>query len=250
MSSRDLNSTLPQKVVDRALERDEASARAEYLAEFRSDIEAFIAREAIEACVATGVTVRSPLDSVFYRAFVDPSGGSNDAMTLAISHPEGNGVVLDCVVERKAPFNPDGVVWEFAQTLKSYRISAVTGDRYAGEWPRERFRAHGITYQPAEMNRSELYLAFLPMLNAGRADLLDSPRMLAQFVGLERRTSRAGKDTVNHAPGAHDDIANAVAGALVTRANEPMNITDEIIAMARDPKWRNPTMRMYEGFFQ
>jgi hypothetical protein len=236
--SREMNPTLPQRVIDRAMEADPEAASAEYGAEFRGDLEVFVSREIIEACVSTGVTVRSPLASVTYRAFVDPSGGSNDAMTLAISHHEGNRPVLDCVLERKAPFNPDAVTWEFAQTLKSYRISTVTGDRYAGEWPRERFQAHGITYQPAEMNRSELYLAFLPLLNSGRVDLLDSPRMVAQFVGLERRTSRMGRDAVDHAPGAHDDIANAVAGALITKADAPMNITQEILAMARDPKWR------------
>jgi hypothetical protein len=235
--SREMNPTLPQRVIDRAMEADPEAASAEYGAEFRGDLEVFVSREIIEACVARGVTVRSPLDGVTYRGFVDPSGGSNDAMTLAISHHEGNRPVLDCVLERKAPFNPDAVVSEFAQTLKSYRVSTVTGDRYAGEWPRERFQAHGITYQPAEMNRSELYLAFLPLLNSARVDLLDSPRMVAQFVGLERRTSRAGRDTVDHAPGAHDDIANAVAGALVTKADAPMNITEEIIAMARDPRW-------------
>jgi hypothetical protein len=236
--SREMNPTLPQRVIDRAMEADPEAASAEYGAEFRGDLEVFVSREIIEACVSTGVTVRSPIDNVTYRAFVDPSGGSNDAMTLAISHPEGNRSVLDCVLERKAPFNPDAVTLEFAQTLKSYRVSTVTGDRYAGEWPRERFQAHGITYQPAEMNRSELYLAFLPLLNSARVDLLDSPRMVAQFVGLERRTSRAGRDTVDHAPGAHDDIANAVAGALVTKQNEAMNITNEILAMAADPKYR------------
>ena len=236
--SRAMNPTLPQRVIDRAAEADPEAASAEYGAEFRGDLEVFVSREVIEACVSTGVTVRSPIDSVTYRAFVDPSGGSNDAMTLAISHREGNRSVLDCVLERKAPFNPDAVTSEFAQTLKSYRVSTVTGDRYAGEWPRERFQAHGITYQPAEMNRSELYLAFLPLLNSARVDLLDSPRMVAQFVGLERRTSRAGRDTVDHAPGAHDDVSNAVAGALVTKQNESMNISEELIAMASDPRWR------------
>ena len=39
-------------------------------------------------------------------------------------------------------------------------------------------------------------------------------RVLA--VALERRTGR-GKDAVDHAPGAHDDVANAVAGALGQR---------------------------------
>jgi hypothetical protein len=41
-ASRDFNPTLPQSVVDRALERDRASALAEYGAQFRVDIEAFI----------------------------------------------------------------------------------------------------------------------------------------------------------------------------------------------------------------
>jgi hypothetical protein len=227
--SRAMNPTLPQRVIDRAMEADPEAASAEYGAEFRGDLEVFVSREIIEACVSTGVTVRSPLDSVNYRAFVDPSGGSNDAMTLAISHHEGNRAILDCVLERKAPFNPDAVVWEFAQTLKSYRVATVTGDRYAGEWPRERFQAHGITYQAAAPNRSELYLAFLPLLNSGRVDLLDSPRMVAQFVGLERRSSRSGRDSVDHAPGAHDDIANAVAGALVIKTDETMNITDRFV---------------------
>jgi hypothetical protein len=37
--------------------------------------------------------------------------------------------------------------------------------------------------------------------------------------GLERRTTRAGKDSIDHAPGAHDDLINSVAGAadIVTR---------------------------------
>jgi hypothetical protein len=236
--SRAMNPTLPQRVIDRATEADPEAASAEYGAEFRGDLEVFVSRETIEACVTTGVTVRSPIAGVTYRGFVDPSGGSNDAMTLSVAHKEGNRSVLDCVLERKAPFSPDAVVSEFSQTLKSYGVSKVTGDRYAGLWPRERFQVHGITYEPAEMNRSELYLAFLPLLNSGRVDLLDNPRMVSQFCGLERRTSRAGRDTVDHAPGAHDDICNAVAGGLVTKQDEPMNITEEVLKLAADPKWR------------
>src|SRR4029450_12286297 len=42
-----------------------------------------------------------------------------------------------------------------------------------------------------------------------------------QLTALERRTSRGGRDSIDHAPGAHDDIANAVAGALVTAYKRP-----------------------------
>src|SRR6516162_1255322 len=50
-TSRDLNPLLPQAEIDRELERDPVRNRAEYLSEFRSDVEGFIPREAVEACV-------------------------------------------------------------------------------------------------------------------------------------------------------------------------------------------------------
>ena len=216
--SRVMNPSLSQRTVDRAYQEDPEAASAEYGAEFRGDIAIFVSREAVEAAVTSGVTVRAPIDGVTYFAFVDPSGGSSDAMTLAIAHLEKTKVVVDYIGERKPPFSPESVVAEFAGVLKQYRVSTVTGDRYAGEWPRERFSVNGITYRVADKNRSELYLAFLPLLNSGRVDLLDNQPMVAQFVGLERRTSRAGKDTVDHQKGSHDDIANSVAGAVVTVA--------------------------------
>jgi hypothetical protein len=223
-ASRVMNSTLPERVVARAYERDAAAASAEYGAEFRNDIEAFVSIEAIENCVSPGVTVRPPLLEATYFGFCDPSGGSADSMTMAIAHREGDAVVLDYIGERKAPFAPDSVVAEFAAAFAEYRISTIRGDRYAGEWPRERFAAHGINYMPAEMNRSELYLAFLPLLNSGRLDLLDNPRMVAQFVGLERCTARSGKDSVDHAPNAHDDVANSVAGVVEMAAAVELNV--------------------------
>ena len=46
-ASRVFNPTLPQSVVDRAMERDPATAAAEYGAEFRRDIESFVSIEAL-----------------------------------------------------------------------------------------------------------------------------------------------------------------------------------------------------------
>ena len=106
-------------------------------------------------------------------------------------------------------FNPEDVVIEFAAVLKTYRITEVQGDRYAGEWPRERFREHGITYEPAAKPKSDLYRDLLPAINSRMVDLLEDARLFAQIVGLERRTARGGRDSIDHAPGAHDDVANA-----------------------------------------
>jgi hypothetical protein len=77
------------------------------------------------------------------------------------------------------------------------------------------FRKQSITYLPADRPKSDLYRDVLPLLNSRRAALLDEPRLVAQLVGLERRTARGGRDSIDHAPGGHDDVANAVAGALV-----------------------------------
>jgi hypothetical protein len=57
-----------------------------------------------------------------------------------------------------------------------------------------------------------LYGALLPLLNSGRIDLLDNQRLMMQLVNLERRTARSSKDSIDHPPGQHDDLANVVAG--------------------------------------
>jgi hypothetical protein len=217
--TRVMNPTVQQRVIDEATERDPANAAAEYGAQFRSDIESFVAREAVEACISLGVRERAPLSDVSYAGFVDPSGGSADSMTLAIGHREGDVVILDAVRERRPPFSPEDVVAEFGECLNSYRISKVTGDKYAGEWPRERFNEHGVTYEPSAKPKSDLYRDLLPSLNSRKVDLIDHDRLAAQLVGLERRTARGGRDSIDHAPGSHDDVANCVAGLVAALAS-------------------------------
>ena len=87
-ASRTLNPSLPQRVVDRALEEDRAKNTAEYLAEFRTDIESsFVPMEVVEACLGD-YREQMPVPDVMYHAFTDPSGGSADSFTLAIAHKE------------------------------------------------------------------------------------------------------------------------------------------------------------------
>jgi hypothetical protein len=214
-ASRDLNPSLPQTVVDRAMERDVASASAEYLGQFRSDIESFISIEAVQACVSPSTRERQPAAEWRYKAFVDPSGGSSDSFALAIAHCESGFAVLDLLLERRPPFSPEAVVEEMCRTVKRYRIARVTGDRWGSGFVVEQFRKHGVAYHPSDKTKSEIYTEFLPLVNSRVCDLLESPRLLAQLTGLERRTARSGKDSIDHSPGAVDDLANACAGAIV-----------------------------------
>lgn len=211
-----MNSTIDRAWIDEQFAADPISAQAEFGANFRTDVEAFVSLEVVEACTSLGVFERQPLLDVQYFAFVDPSGGSADSMTLGIAHTEDSVSVLDCIREVRPPFSPENAVAEFVDVLRSYRVSAVRGDRYAGEWAREPFRKLGIEYYPSDKNKSEIYGGLLPLLNSRRIDLRDDKRLVAQLLGLERRTARGGRDSIDHGPGGHDDVINAAAGALIS----------------------------------
>jgi hypothetical protein len=207
-STRAFNSTVPQAWIDHELERDRPRNSAELLAEFRTDLEAFLSLDIVEAAVGDYVEL-APAANCRFFGFVDPSGGSGgDAFTVAISHRDGDGVVIDAVRERRPPFSPGDVIAEFSNLLKSYRISTVTGDKWAGGFPPEQFAKHGISYEPAAKTKSDLYLDLLSLLNSGRIVLPRNDRLVQQLATLERRTARGGKDSIDHGPGAHDDIAN------------------------------------------
>jgi hypothetical protein len=222
-----MNPAVNVRLIEEAYRDDPQSAAAEYGAEFRSDVEAFLSREAVEAVVFPGRREIAPGSQYHYAAFVDPSGGSQDSMTLAIAHREGDRLVLDATRERRPPFSPESVVDDFADLMKRYRIGWVSGDRYAGEWPREQFGKRGITYMVAEKPKSELYKAFLPEVNSARVELLEDPRLVSQLCALERRTARGGRDTIDHPPNGRDDVANAVAGVIASiAAVAPINLND------------------------
>jgi hypothetical protein len=229
-TSRDFNPSLPQSVVDRALERDRVANTAEYLAQFRADIETFVSYEIVQACVGDHVEM-APLSAQHYTAFCDPSGGSADSFTLAISHKDGERIVIDATREARPPFSPEAVIDELASLLKTYRVSKVTGDRYAGEFPRELFRKNGISYECSEKPKSDLFRDLLPMLNSARIVLPKSDRLVSQLCQLERRVARSGKDSITHPDGQHDDVANAVAGAASLSKSGTYGWTDEAIGI-------------------
>jgi hypothetical protein len=216
--SKVMNPTLSERAIETARKEDPEAAKADYDAEFRSDIETFVNREVVEAVVATGRFELPPISEVSYRAFIDPAGGSGqDSMTLAIGHDEGGLGVLDAVREVKPPFSPESVVVDFAQLLKRYHVRTVTGDRFGGEWPRERLKIYGVAYTIAEKSKSDIYRDFLPLLNSGEVELLDNEQLTNQLCNLERRTARGGKDSIDHPPNGHDDLANVVAGVMACK---------------------------------
>ncbi|SLN09975.1 hypothetical protein ROJ8625_00135 [Roseivivax jejudonensis] len=210
--SRTMNPTLPQSAIDDAMAEDPEAARAEYLAEFRTDISSLIDPGLVADCSRPKPRDLPPTTGVQYVAFVDPAGGGGDEFTLAIGHREDDAVVVDLSTGLKG--SPAAIVEEYARTLGRYGVRRVVGDRYAGRWPRDEFAKHGIQYDVSDLDRSGLYLEMLAALNSGQVELPPCEVLSRQLIGLERRTSRSGRDQIDHGPGGHDDRANAVAGLV------------------------------------
>jgi hypothetical protein len=214
-TTRDMNASVSQSYIDMHVAEDPSRAAAEYGAVFRSDLEGYVQREVVEACVGDFYEL-PPVAGRSYYGFVDPAGGSGgDAFALAISHREGQSAVVDLVRERRPPFMPSQVIDELVPLLKSYHVAKVVGDKWAGGFPPEAFQRGGIRYEPSKQAKSDLYRDALPLLNSGRIVLPKNDRLFNQLVSLERHVARGGHDVIDHPRDQHDDLANAAMGAAV-----------------------------------
>ena len=242
--TRTMNPTIDAGLVQRELERDPEAGRAEWLATFRSDLAAAFSPEALEACTVKGRDELPASPLIQYQAFVDPSGGKVDSFTVSIGHKENGKAIVDLVKAWHPPFDPGVVTSEMAEVLKGYGVLNITGDNYAGEWPVAAFRGHGIAYERCEKSKSELYLAFVPVTNSGGVELPDDKRLFNELRRLERRRGRLGKDTIDHPPRLHDDLANSVAGVSYllinaeTRLRFDQERLREMLQAAYEPPFR------------
>lgn len=220
-----LNPTLNRADIEAEIADDPEAARGEWLGQFREDIAQFLEDALIDRAVEPGRTALPFNVTRHYVAFVDPSGGRHDSMTLAIAHPQAaqtipyvdsTRVVLDRLLVVQPPFAPEEVVQQFCDQLRSFTLTKVVGDAYAGEWVSAMFQKHGIRFETSPLSKSEIYLESLPLFAQNRIELLDIPRLLTELRLLERRPRAGGRtDLIDHPPRATDDAANSALGALV-----------------------------------
>jgi hypothetical protein len=221
--SQVMNPKLPQWVIDRAMAKDPHKANAEFHYIWREDLSECFPYDAVEACIDVGIKERPYQRNTSYLAYQDAaSGGGSDSFALAIVHrdPGSNITFLDLTRERKPRFVAYEVIAEWAQILKSYRISEIYGDHYAFQLFADEWRKHNIIMREAESTTSENYLRALPLVLGRRARLLDDATLRSQLLSLERRIVD-GHEQVDHPKiaNAHDDVATAVCGALATTSS-------------------------------
>jgi hypothetical protein len=78
--------------------------------------------------------------------------------------------------------------------MRTYRCNTITGDRFSGQWVRQSFARRGVSYIVADRTRSEFYVEILGPLNQARCDLPRNPTLIRELKGLERRTTKSGRD--------------------------------------------------------
>jgi hypothetical protein len=249
--TREMNPTIDAELVDSALAEDPEAARAEWLAEWRADLEAFLSADLVEAALDRGRPAElPPQPDVAYRAFVDASGGRHDRYAWAIGHREGEAVVVDAVRWRTPPFDPAAVTAEVAAHMREYGVSLATGDRYGAQWTTEAFANNGCVLEASPKAKSDLYIEALPHFARGTIRLPPLREVALELQGLERRVSRTGRDSVDHAPGGRDDLANVVCGlaAQLAGAHEAWDpekafaVSRPLAASGFDTPWlSNPT---------
>jgi len=207
----EMNPTLSKDYLEKQRLVDPVAYRAEVLGEFREGIAPALDPKRVDECRKVGRHELAPRSVHGYVAFVDPSGGRADSFTLAIGHREHGVNVVDAVREWKPPFNPSDVVYEACVLLQQYGVDSVEGDKYGGEWPAEQFRRNGVDYLECPVPKSDLYISMIATTNAVGIELLDNEELIRQLKNLQRHMS-GGRDKIDHRPGSHDDVANAVAG--------------------------------------
>jgi len=210
-----MNPSFRAEIIEDAYASDAADAASEYGSSFRSDVSAFLADDDIDAAIMRDRRSLPMSMDYSYFAFVDLSGGRNDAAAICVAHQEAQGrIVVDRVDAVHAPFNPEQAIERFSIILSAYSLNRVVGDNYSAEFVVAAFAKHGIGYQASEFSKSEIYGEVLPLFTAQLVELPDVPILENQLRQLERRPRAGGRDAIDHPRGGHDDLANAAAGAL------------------------------------
>lgn len=216
-----MNPTLPQDYLDRMRADDPEAYASEVEGQFRAGITTAIDPAALDACTADRRELL-PVAGRKYFGGYDASGGRGDAAGASVGHADGQRSIIDAVRAWPAPHDPRAVIVEAAALFRSYGISTILSDRYAGEFPVTLFAQQGIRVEVCPLNRSELYLAMISRILATAVEWPNDVALLRELRGLERRRGFAGHDRLDHRPGGHDDRAVCVASVIYQTSRRPL----------------------------
>jgi hypothetical protein len=220
--SRDMNPSLPESLITRALQEDPEAAQAEFLGCFRGDLSSLFGPEALDRCTAQRRRDLPPSLAARHVGAIDAAGGggtsSRDGYAAACVHVERARVVVDWVELVRPPFNPLEVTARLCQRFRQYQIRTVHADQWSLDTIMAEAKRHGVHIERRNRSTSDDFLEFAATVNATMVELPDHDELRHQLEALQRSTRGGGRDRVEHRRGEHDDLAAAVARACVVAA--------------------------------
>jgi hypothetical protein len=238
--SQIFNPTLTDETIAAQRVADPTGAVAEWDAEFRIDISAWLDDALIDRAIELGRPLElPPQQGIVYKAFTDASGGVGaDSYTLSIAHKEKDLCVTDLVRGTAGKFDPHQVTRDYAALCREYHVSEIVGDAYAAQWVAGTWRETGINYRRSTLVKSDIFREAETLFTRRVVRLPDHTKLLRELRLLERVTRRSGKDQVTHPKGGRDDFANAVCGALYLVGRIPAVAETPIVSPFVD--WGRP----------
>lgn len=213
----EMNPLLGTDYLEKMLEDDPEAYQSEVLGQFRAGLSMYVDADTLDALVEAGVVERQPSSKFRHIGYVDTAGGSGrDSYAWSVAHMEGEVCVIDKVGWFDRPFDAVDVSDRVAREMVgTWRVTHVWGDSFAGDTLIKRFRDAGLVYTVRDRSASYLYGQNRKFYQPQYMRLLDVPRVITEFLGLERRTRRSAHDgdIIDHRRDAHDDTCNVVNGA-------------------------------------
>jgi hypothetical protein len=209
--------TMTPRIAAADLEREQAAdpqyfAR-EYLAEFTSDLEAFLPPEDIAAACG-GWNEREPVGSFLYTAALDASALSGgDRFTFGVAHCEASSVIVDVLRGWRKDAVPK-VCDEIVSLCRAYGITSVTGDQYSHAFLAELLRQRGIELRQLAFtarSKPEIYFDLKNALAQGRFQVPAHPEALRELRSLESTRLSGGGYKIGAPRNAKDDFATVLA---------------------------------------
>jgi hypothetical protein len=199
------------------LEPDEPTRMREYGAvPMSSGTQFWFAADAIKAAVRPWLELPAKAEP----GTVKTAGGDlafiHDSAALVIGHHVGKRFRVGDIIERQpapgAPLKPGEVVRDFARELVRAGVESMMADGHYKATVYEHFEEFGLNFLSAPVTVTDPYVRFRVLLNGGRVDLPDHPRLLQQLKGVIWRPTPNGAITIllPRQGGGHGDLVSAL----------------------------------------
>jgi len=226
--TRVVNPEIPKKFVKAEYKRDVDYARREFGAEFAEKIESFFAYEVLQNSFTLSGT-RPYKNEFAYSLGIDQSGLSGrDRFALAISHKEGDRVLVDHI-EAWETKNSDKILVDVGKLTEAYRLNKVSIDRYAKGWVAQALNKLGLEVE-IRPSMSEIYTNLKSLMLAGRVRLPDNSDLKKALQNTQAFYGKNNALSIAHQRSAagHADLADAVATSVWVLSSEPPGVTPNI----------------------